>query len=213
MFSLKWKIRMKKILVVSIGLLMAVSAQAGLYRWVDDAGNVHFSDKVPAAASKKSHTKFNKAGGMTGKVDPESKQKALDIKEAKEREKEQLAEIQRIKAEAQAVIQKRDDNLLSTYADETELVNYFESKIKLVEGNTKILKAQKNVLKKKIVKLETKASNTKHDKSLKRISNKIVNINNTLDQYEKALIENDKQIIQLSENYQTNLARYKELTK
>ena len=57
---------MKKILVVSIGLIMAVSAQAGLYRWVDDAGNVHFSDKVPAAASKKSHTKFNKSDKVSG---------------------------------------------------------------------------------------------------------------------------------------------------
>ena len=204
---------MKKLLVVSIGLIMAVSAQAGLYRWVDDAGNVHFSDKVPAAASKKSHTKFNKSGGVTGKVNPESKQKELDLKEAKEREQEQLAEIQRIKAEAQAVIQKRDDDLLSTYSDEKELVSYFESKIKMVEGNTKILEAQKNVLKKKIVKLEDKAVNTKQEKALKNIAKKIVNINATLEQYEQALEENSKQITQLSKNYQINLVRFKELTK
>ena len=204
---------MKKLLVVSIGLIMAVSAQAGLYRWVDDAGNVHFSDKVPAAASKKSHTKFNKSGGVTGNVNPESKQKEQDLKEAKEREQEQLAEIQRIKAEAQAVIQKRDDDLLSTYSDEAELVSYFESKIKMVEGNTKILEAQKNVLKKKIVKLENKAVNTKQEKALKNIAKKIVNINATLEQYEQALEENSKQIVQLSKNYQTNLVRFKELTK
>ena len=204
---------MKKLLVVSIGLIMAVSAQAGLYRWVDDAGNVHFSDKVPAAASKKSHTKFNKSGGVTGKVNPESKQKEQDLKEAKEREQEQLAEIQRIKAEAQAVIQKRDDDLLSTYSDEKELVTYFESKIKMVEGNTKILEAQKNVLKKKIVKLEDKAVNTKQEKALKNIAKKIVNINATLEQYDQALEENGKQITQLSKNYQINLVRFKELTK
>lgn len=211
MFSLGF--RMKKIAVMSLGLIMAVSAQAGLYRWVDDAGNVHFSDKVPAAASKKSHTKFNKAGGLTGQVEPESKQKALDLKKAKNREKEKLAEIARIKSEAQAVIQKRDDDLLSTYSDEEELINYFESKIKMVEGNTKILEAQKNVLNKKKIKLEDKAINTKQEKSLKTIVKNIVNIDNTLEQYEKALAENDKQITQLSENYQNNLARFKELTE
>jgi len=204
---------MKKIVVVSLGLMMAVSAQAGLYRWVDDAGNVHFSDKVPAAASKKSHTKMNKSGSVTGQVDPESKQKKLDLEEAAQREKEQLAEMQQIKAEAQAEIQKRDDNLLSTYADEEELINFFESKIKMVQGNTKILEAQQNVLKKKIVKLETKASNTKHEAALKQIATKIVNINKTLDQYEQAVVENDKQMIQLDDNYQNNLTRYKELTK
>jgi len=204
---------MKKIVVVSLGLMMAFSAQAGLYRWVDDAGNVHFSDKVPAAASKKSHTKMNKSGSVTGQVDPESKQKKLDLEEAAQREKEQLAEIRQIKAEAQAEIQKRDDNLLSTYADEEELINFFESKIKMVQGNTKILEAQQNVLKKKIVKLETKASNTKHEAALKQIATKIVNINKTLDQYEQAVVENDKQMIQLDDNYQNNLTRYKELTK
>lgn len=204
---------MKKIVVVGIGLVMALSAHAGLYRWVDDAGNVHFSDKVPAAASKKSHTKFNKSGGMTGQVDPASKQEALDLKQAKEKEKEQLAEIQKIKADAQAVIQKRDDDLLSTYADENELVRYFESKIKMVEGNSKILEAQKKVLQKKVVKLETKATNTQQESSLKSIAKKIVSLNKTLDQYEMALDENGKQIVNLSSNYKTDLSRFKELTE
>jgi len=207
------EMKMKKLLVVSIGLAMAVSAHAGLYRWVDDAGNVHFSDKVPAAASKKSHTKLNKSGDVTGQVDPSSKQKELDLIKAKEKEKEILAEIRRKKAAKEAIIQKRDDDLLSTYADETELVTYFESKLKMVEGNTKILEAQKNVLKKRIVKLETKATATKHEKALKNIAKKLVDINSTLEQYDKALDENDKQILQLSKNYKTDLARFKELTK
>jgi len=204
---------MKKLLVVSIGLVMTVSTHAGLYRWVDDAGNVHFSDKVPAAVSKKSHTKLSKSGDVTGQVDPSSKQKALDLKKAKEQEQAELVKIQRTKAAEQATIQKRDDDLLSTYADETELVRYFESKLKMVEGNSKILEAQKNVLKKKIVKLENKATSTKQEKSLKSITKKILNINNTLEQYNKALEENDKQILQLSRSYKTDLARFKELTQ
>jgi len=204
---------MKKILAISIALVIAGTAQAGLYRWVDENGKVHFSDKVPAAASKKSHTKLNKSGDITGQIDPEAKQRKLDLIEARKKEKEQLAEIRRIKAEAQAEIQKRDDNLLSTYENEEELVQFFMTKIKMVEGNSKILEAQNQVLNKKIVKLETKASNTEHDPTLKSIAKKIVNINNTLDQYEKALEENDKQLLQLTKNYKTDLARYKELTK
>lgn len=205
---------MKKTVVIGFGLLMAVSsAQAGLYRWVDDAGNVHFSDKVPAAASKKSHAKLSKSGNVTKRVDPESKKKSLELKQAELREQEKAAEMQRIKAQARAVIQQRDDNLLSTYADEKELVHYFETKIKMVEGNSNILKAQKNVLKKKIVKLEDRATKTKHKKSLDSIANKIVHINQTLEQYDKALIENKTQISQLNETFKTDLARYKELTK
>ncbi|MGK0271398.1 MAG: hypothetical protein ACI88H_002057 [Cocleimonas sp.] len=204
---------MKKLLVVSIALLMASSAQAGLYRWVDDNGKVHFSDKVPASISQKTHTKLNKSGDVTGKVDPAAKQKKLELLEAKKKEKEQLAEIRRVKAQAQAEIQQKDDNLLSTYEDEDELVRYFTSKIKMVKGNSKILEAQNDVLSKKVVKLETKASTTKHDPTLKNIAKKIVNINKTLEQYQKALVENDKQLLQLTKNYQTDLTRYKELTQ
>lgn len=204
---------MKKLLVVGIALVLAGTAQAGLYRWVDDNGKVHFSDKVPAAASKKSHTKLNKSGDITGQIDPAAKQKLLDIKEARKREKEELAEIRRIKAEAHAVIQQRDDNLLSTYENEDELVRFYMSKIKMVEGNSKILEAQNDVLNRKIVKLEDKASNTEHDATLSSIAKKIVNINKTLGQYKQALDENDSQLLQLSSSYQTDLARYKELTK
>ncbi len=204
---------MKKLLVVSIALLLASTAQAGLYRWVDDNGKVHFSDKVPVAASKKSHTKLNKSGDVTSQIDPASKQKKLDLVAAKKKEKEQLAEIRRIKFQAQAVIQQRDDNLLSTYENEDELVRFFMSKIKMVEGNSKILEAQNHVLYKKVVKLETKASSTEHDPTLKNIAKKIVNINKTLAQYQQAMQENDKQLLQLTENYQADLSRYKELNK
>jgi len=204
---------MKKILALGVVLLMASSAQAGMYRWVDENGKVHFSDKVPASASKKAHTKLNKSGDITSQVDPEEKQKALEIIAAIKKEKEELAEIRRIKAEANAVVQKRDDNLLSTYENEGELVRFYMTKIKMVEGNTKILEAQNNVLMKKIVKLENKASTTEHDETLKNIAKKIVNIKKTLDQYKKALDENDMQIIQLSSSYKANLSRYKELTQ
>ncbi len=204
---------MKKLLVIGIALAIASTAQAGLYRWVDDNGKVHFSDKVPVAASKKSHTKLNKSGGITGQVDPEAKQKRLDSIEARKKEKEQLAEIRRIKANAQALIQRRDDNLLSTYENENELVRYFMSKIKMVEGNSKILEKQNEVLNKKVVRLETEALSTEHDPTLINIAKKIVNINNTLEQYKQALEENDKQLLHLTENYQTDLARFIELSK
>ncbi len=204
---------MKKILVVSIALLIASSAQAGLYRWVDDSGKVHFSDKVPAAASKKSHTKLSKSGDMTRKVDPAAKQKKLNLKLAREKEQEELAELRRIKSEAEAEKRERDNNLLSTYENEGELVRYFASKIKMVEGNSKILEAQNGVLNRKVIRLEEKASITKDDPTLKNLAKKIVNINKTIGQYKQALQENDKQLLQLTKNYQTNLARYKELTK
>lgn len=204
---------MKKIVVLGSALIIALSAQAGLYRWVDDAGNVHFSDKVPAAASKKTHSKLNKTGDVTKTVDPSSKQNEIELKEIAAKEQEQRDEIQRIKQEALDVVYKKDDYLLSTYENKNELSHSFESKIKMLEGNTRILKAQNNVLNKKVAKLEQKVTSTTHKDMLNTLAGKIVNINKTIKQYKQALEENETQIAKLNSNYKTDLARFLELTK
>ena len=183
---------MNKLVVLGATLMFVLSAQAGLYRWVDDAGNVHFSDKVPVAASKKSHTKLNKAGSVTKTVNPESVQREIDSLEQAAKEKKRLDEIERVKHEANEVIQKRDDYLLSTYENKHELINSFESKIKMIEGNTRILKTQNNILDKKIVKLENKVKSTTNNDTVKSMANKINSINRTINQYTQALIENNK---------------------
>jgi uncharacterized protein YbcV (DUF1398 family) len=204
---------MKRVVVLGFTLMFVVTAQAGLYRWVDDAGNVHFSDKVPVAASKKSHSELSKTGDVTKTVVPESKQHEIEALALASKEKEQLEEIKRIKREAYEVIQQRDDNLLSTYENKDELIRYYKTKIKMVEGNTKILQAQNRVLNKKVVKLEDKVTTTTHKETLKSISRKIVNINKTIEQYKKALIENSNQIETLTTNFNNDLERYVELTK
>ncbi len=202
---------MKRITVLSTLLLLAVSAQAGLYRWVDEAGNVHFSDKVPAAASKKSHAKLNKDGIVKKKVDPESLQDEKDqlaLREKERAEKERLREIER---KAIAKVQRRNDYLLSTYENKDELIKSFESKIKMIEGNSKILTAQNKVLNKRIEKLKAKKPTT--EAKAKSVENKIVNLNSTIKQYEKALLENDQQIEKLTEDYAADLKLYSELTQ
>ncbi|MEB8432217.1 DUF4124 domain-containing protein [Cocleimonas sp. KMM 6892] len=204
---------MKKIVVLGSVLLITLSAQAGLYRWVDDAGNVHFSDKVPAAASTKTHSELNKTGDVTKTVDPASIQNEIDLEKIAANEKAKKEEIQRIKQEALDIVYKRDDYLLATYENEDELKHSFESKIKMLKGNSRILEAQNNVLTKKIANLEKKVTKVTHKDTLLTLAGKIVNINKTIVQYKQALEENETQIAKLNSDYKTDLERFKELTK
>ena len=204
---------MKRAVVLGITLMLSLTVQAGLYRWVDDAGNVHFSDKVPASASKKSHSELNKTGDVTKTIVPESKQEKIDELALVQKEQEQLDEIRRIKREAYEEVQRRDDYLLSTYENKEELIRSFNSKIRLIEGNTKILKTQSNVLDKKLSRLKEKASTTSDKAALDSVARKIVNMNKTIERYQQALAENDKQILTLSKNYKADLERFVELSK
>lgn len=202
---------MKRITVLSTLLVLAVSAHAGLYRWVDEAGNVHFSDKVPVAASKKAHSKLNKDGIVKKTVDPESIQSEKDHLALIEKEREKQEYLRELERKAIAKVQRRNDYLLSTYENKEELIRSFESKIKMIEGNSKILTAQNKVLNKRIDKLKTHKPAT--EVKAKSVENKIVNLNLTIKQYEKALLENEQQIEKLTHDYAADLKLYTELTK
>ena len=106
------------------------------------------------------------------------------------------------------------------YCDNRKILSYpkirtfiRQEMVKMLEGNSRILEAQNNVLNKKIVKLEKKVTTTTHKDTLNTIAGKIVNINKTILQYKQALKENEIQISKLNANYKTDLNRFLELTK
>lgn len=200
---------MKKILLITSTSLLLVSslAQAGLYRWVDDKGEVHFSDKVPAAATKKPVSVISKQGGVKKTIDHVAdalaKQELEDNAEALAKE----AAIKQAILDKMATLKKRDDFLLSTYENKEEIVKSFKTKIKLMKGNASILKAQNTVLEKKLNLLLTSKVATKDQ------AKKIVNITKTIEQYKKALQQNDDEKLNISRNYLSDIKRYNELTQ
>jgi len=200
---------MKKLLLIATtSLLLASSmAQAGLYRWVDDKGEVHFSDKVPAAASRKVVDEFSKHGGIKNTVDPEADIRAkLELKENAEAIAREEA-IKQAKLDKVATLKKRDDYLLSTYENEGEIIKSFKTKIKLMKGNAAILKTQNVVLEKKLNKLLKSRAATKNQ------AKKIVDITKTIEQYKQALQQNKEERTNISKNYQSDIKRFNELNQ
>lgn len=206
---------MKKIvLMVSASLILMTSfAQAGLYRWVDESGKVHFSDKVPVVASRKAVSKMNKNGVVQKVVDPEAEARAKLEFENNKIERERLATLERIEREKVARLQKQNNRLLSIYENKDEIINAFIGKIKLMKGNAAILDAQTVVLSKKLVVLESQKVATKSKQRIISIEKKIVDISSTIKEYKKALEQNKEERITLSKNYKMDLNRYIELTK
>jgi len=198
----------KTLLITSISLLLVSSlAQAGMYRWVDEKGEVHFSDKVPVAASRKIVDEINKSGVVKKTKDPEAEALA---KLALEKNAEALAKEEAIKQtelDRLAKLRKRDDYLLSTYENKEEIVKSFKTKIKLIKGNTAILKTQNVVLEKRLSALLKSKAATKNQ------AKKIVSITKTIEQYKKALQQNEAERLNISKNFKADIKRYKELTQ
>jgi hypothetical protein len=184
-----------------------------MYRWVDEKGEVHFSDNVPVVATRKAVSEINKNGDVKNTVDPEAEALAKLEFEANTVERERLEAIEKDKQEVIATQKKRDDYLLSTYENKGELMTSFITKIKLMKGNAAILEAQNIVLDKKLTILLDRKIATKNKANKESLESKIININNTIEQYKEALKQNEDERTVLSKNYKKDVKRYSELTQ
>ncbi len=137
-------------LATIITLTVACAGQpvmaAKMYKWVDEHGTVHYSDKLPPDSSKKAHDELNERGIMTKSVNR--------AKTDQEREAERLAleaekQKRRAAAEKAAKARMQDQILLDTFTTERDLLmarddrlGSIDSLIKITEGNNSRLTKQ-----------------------------------------------------------------------
>ena len=116
-----------------ISVLLVGSVQAGLYRWVDEHGNVHYGDKVPARYLKKEHEELNEQGTMVKKHD-----RAMTAEERAQKQREE-AERKRLENErrAQAL---RDRVLTDTYTTERDLVAARDARLDAIDSQLQLSK-------------------------------------------------------------------------
>lgn len=130
-------------LILSLLLLLALPAgvSAKLYKWVDENGNVYYSDKIPPKASQGAHSTLNKKG-MT--IDSKG---AAKTAEEIQRDKE-LQELRKQQQTAIKQQQAKDKVLLKTFRSEDDLILARDGKLRsvdnligLTKGNIKRLKS------------------------------------------------------------------------
>ncbi|HSS69218.1 MAG TPA: DUF4124 domain-containing protein [Casimicrobiaceae bacterium] len=122
---------------------------AATYKWVDDQGVVHYSDKVPPEAVDKGATVLDKQGRATKKIEAAPTPEQIKAKAAAEEQQRELAK----SLEAQA---RRDRALLQSYTDEAEIdiarnraLATINTQIKSAQGYSVELTRQQQELKKK----------------------------------------------------------------
>lgn len=99
----------KMILVVLLAGMFSVADAKKLYKWVDENGKVHYSDKVPPDQNKLAREELNNQGIVTEKVDrdltpEEKKERAAELKAARDLAEEKRLEEIRIEKERNAVL-------------------------------------------------------------------------------------------------------------
>ena len=107
------------------------SAQAKMYKWVDDDSQVHFGDKVPEEYLVREHDELNDSGVVIKHMQA--------AKTAEQKVEARRIEYERKKA---AILEKqkkqRDRVLLDTYTTERDLIVARDSRLEAVEAQIQL---------------------------------------------------------------------------
>jgi multidrug efflux pump subunit AcrA (membrane-fusion protein) len=127
---------MKAVTTLTLALMLANPVTAEMYRWVDDSGNVYYTDRIPPDRINSDRTIINKHGIEVETISPDRPE---DI--ARKQLQEKLVSAQ------QELLKRReseDSNLLQQYRSEEEIldkrkqhVRTFDIQIHGVESNIK----------------------------------------------------------------------------
>ena len=197
-------------LTALILILASASADASLFRWVDENGKVHFSDKVPPSIAQKGHTSLNKNG-----VESEVVSSAEELKRQHEEHKQtKVAESEKTASMlAEEEQRKKDEMLLATYASRGDLIRSYTSKISLIDQSVEISTAREENLVRKLKRLNKQFKASKEEVSRMTLSSQIESTEITLNEYRKVIVINEADKEVLSKEYKETLLRFDKLSQ
>lgn len=190
-----------------LSLAFAVQpAFAKMYKWVDEQGNVYYSDKIPPKAIQGSHSAISK-GGVTI-------EQTGAAKSAEEIERERQIKLMQEEAQKQlAEQQAKDKVLLNTFRTEDDILLARDGKLATYDAQIRIVYENIELLKARLVTYQAKAANAERlGKAVDKLT--MDGINNTQqeikDSYASILRqETDKKMI--VSRYAEDLERFRKL--
>jgi hypothetical protein len=185
-------------------ILMASAARATTYKWVDDQGVVHYTDKMPPEAINKGNVELNKQGVPIKKTEP-----ALTPEQRRAREAED--ERARVAAKARDDIARKDRALLQSYTTESEIdlskrraLGTIEAQVQSAQAYVAILTKRKEEVMARVAALGDKPQ----PPSLER---EVANVNEELQKQADLLAAKRKEATIVTARYDADKQRWREL--
>lgn len=119
--------------LLGVGLILftlcSTSAQAKLFKWVDDNGTTHFGETIPPEYANKDNVLLNEKGRVIKRNEK--------ISEDQRRAQEEGALKKRIADSASAEQRRKDASLLNTYSSEQEIELARVRNLQQIEARTR----------------------------------------------------------------------------
>lgn len=199
------------LMLIALCLVSGNAVGAALYKWIDEEGNVRYSDRLPANQAKKKHHQMNRQG-MVVSTTEEAKTEAELAAEAEAKRKQEEADKEA--ARLKAIQDQKDQVLLLTFSSEQELQHARDDRIEVLESVIQLINKSIITNQEKLEAVQKRADERYLSKGqevpgglAQKIEHFERQIENRTDQLLLKLQERKK----INEQYELDLARYREL--
>ena len=180
-------------------------AHAATYKWVDEKGVIHYTDKLPPEEVNKANVELNKQGVTVKSTDPAPTAEQRRAKALEDERQKQLAK-------DQAEIARKDRALLSSYTSESEIDLARNRSLRTIESVVQSSKAYSEQLTRRKAGIEAKKTTESANKPLPvSLERELEGINTELAKQEDLLALKQKESVAVNAKYDADKKRWREL--
>lgn len=196
--------------IAALGLVLALtcgSASADkLYKWVDQDGRVHYSDKVPPEAAAHGRELKSERGLTIQRVAPAKTPEQIEAERRAQAEEE-------ARRAAEAKQAEQDRILLMTFSSTAEIIRArddrlaaIDARIRLTEENLRKLQTQLEQAQRQAVEQERSGS-----AALEATHKRIADLQRQVNEHQNFIAKRQQERAALEARFDADLARFKEL--
>ena len=189
--------------LAALGLLVATSAQAGMYRYKDENGQTVISNTIPQEATKRGYEILGNNGRVVERVAPAPTAEEIAAREA-EKERQRQAELQR----------QEDQKLLQRYSHPNQAVRAMHRKIAEMEGIIQLKQGNISVIASQLDSEQGRAADMERsgrevpDASLEKIRR----LESQINDIEREIAGQREQIQAMKDEFMADIERLEDIT-
>lgn len=189
-----------------VGATFSLSAEAKLYKWVDNDGITHYGEVIPPEYADKDRVELNKDGRVVKEQEILTPQKRLakEQADAKKRAEEQLT-IDR---------QRRDKTLINTYSNVNEIELARSRSLQQIDARIYVIKSSIATANANLAGLQNEADGyaKRHREVPQSLKDDLQNAQTRLDMINNDLAQPLAEKAAIESRYDADKVRYMELT-
>ena len=199
------------LLALMLSAFSKLAAAGALYKWIDEKGQVRYSDRLPPSQAKKKHQQLNSQGVvLTTKEAAKTDEELAAEAEAARKLEEENARQAKLK-EAQ---DKKDQVLLLTFSSEEELSIARDNRLDVLNSVIKLIKKSINTTQERLDELQRNADALYLSKGKEvpgGLAQKIEHFTRKLENRNAQLASKLAEQEKINQQYEKDVTRFREL--